>query len=339
MDSESINGKLQELIIDLRAEKEEIDKQIQIHSDEILQAKNYLESLYEKEDTDVRFFSPRNVESQYKKDIDKGKQTIHSLEKDNQTLYRKRNVLNRRISALCDICNSMDHAGDFHDDISRLTGGSEMNDENHSGDISYVIRLMDKERKRIASELHDTVIQDLVHSLHKVELCTKYLDQDVVSAKLELASTEKYLRETIQKARNFICDLRPMDFDDFGFSKTLLNSIEELQKNTTMIITADVDELPKESSGKYIFFYRIAMELLRNAVFHSGGNRVRLSIKRASDQIIMTVSDDGHGFSANDNKDKHFGLELVKERTYLIGGTLHIDSTDQGTSVKVILNE
>lgn len=313
MSSESANEKLQNLILDLKEEKREIDRQIQNQEDEISQRKKYLESLHEKESMDVSFFSPRNVESRYKDTIENSKQVIQSLVKENQKLYSKQNVLDKRIAALCEIQDS---------DL-----------------LSYAIRVVGSDRKRISSELHDTVIQDLVHSIHKIELCQKYMEHDQIQAKLELVSIEKYLRETIQKARDLICDIRPMNFDDFGFRMTLLNAIEELQKNTTMVITAEVDEFPIDHIDKYIFLYRIAMELIRNAIYHSGGSRIFLSTKKEGHQVKLVVSDDGHGFSVKDDMDKHFGLEFVKERVYLMGGSLHIDSTDHGSCVEVTMKD
>ncbi len=349
MDKQSADEKLGTLIAEISSEKEEIAKQIQIHKDEILETEKYLQSVYEKEDTDVRIFSPRNVESRYREEIEKSKRSIHSVEKMNQALYSKKNVLEKRISELCEVRDFLEHLqessrdslrqysqqGQEEDVSSLLNHSSAEQEEDYRKHLQFAIQALNTDRKRIASELHDTVIQDLVHSVHKVELCTKYFDRDPVSARLELASIENYLRETIQKARDLVSDLRPMNFDDFGFCRTLLDSIEELRKNTSMVITADIDELQTGNQDKEILLYKIAMELIRNAVFHSDGSKVHVSVKMENEEIRLIVSDDGHGFIPKEDKDKHFGLELVKERVYLINGTIHINSTDQGTHIEV----
>lgn len=323
--------KLHQLILDMEAEKTETENQIQNHEDQILQAKRYLQSLYEKEDTDVMIFSPRNIESRYQADMIKSKEQIRSLEKRNQSLYHALNVMKKRIAVLREILEENDN------NVSNGTEVSTSSEEAEEADILHIVQALNNDRKKIAGDLHDTIVQDMVHTIHKVELCGKYMDQDPVQAKLELASIEKHLRETIQKARDFISDLRPMIFDDFGFRETILNAIEEFQKNTSMMITADIDDLHDVNNDKCIVLYRVAIELLRNAVIHSGGDEVSITVKKESDVIRMTVADNGHGFTSNTDTDKHFGLELVRERVYLIGGTIHIDSTDQGTCVQIIV--
>ncbi len=378
--------KLYQVILDLETELAETQKQIQDHEDEILQAKRYLQSLYEKEDTDVMIFSPRNIESRYKDEIARNKEQIRAFEKENQAFYHKQNVIKKRISVLRDAWQHLEEEPELseggqsdksdinvnYNEIDRAyahwammqrdkkaESSADEKEENSSSflmsdvqnkneseiaednkiDMLHIVHALDNDRKRIASDLHDTIVQDLVHTIHMLELCGKYMDQDSVRAKLELASIEKYLRETIQKARNFISDLRPMIFDDLGFRETLLNAVEDLQKYTSMMIITDVDEFSGINNEKCIVLYRVAMELLRNAIFHSGGDRVTLTLKRENDMIELTVADNGSGFSLQGDEDKHFGLELVKERTYLMGGTFHIDSTGQGTRAQIVLKE
>ena len=352
--------KLYQIILETESELKELEHRIQNHEDEILQAKRYLQSLYEKEDTEGMIFSPRNLESRYQGDIAKSKSQIKLLEKENQALYHKRNVVQKRIASLREIWDSLEASSTLslseENHIQTEKNDNSVNYEaldkeyaswimeNPNGsddpvDMLHILQALDNDRKRIASDLHDTLVQDLVHTIHMVELCGKYMDQDSVQAKLELVSIEKYLRETIQKARNFISDLRPMIFDDLGFCETLLNAVEDLQKHTSMLIVTDVDELSDVNNEKCIVLYRVAMELLRNAIFHSGGDKVSLTIKRENGIIQLTVVDNGKGLSLNDDANKHFGLELIKERTYLIGGTFHIDSTEQGTCAQIVLKE
>ncbi|MCM1102979.1 MAG: histidine kinase [Clostridium sp.] len=378
-----IKEKLHQVILDLESEQIEIERQIQEHKDAILQAKRYLESLYEKEDTDVKIFSPRNIESRYKEDIAKGKEQIRIFEKENQAFYHKQNMIKKRISALRDVWQELSMSSSdecvIKNDTFVNSIGYEKNDVEYAqwvlsqGDRSagyrskpearmneqisasddadgiemfqdetnmlHVMQALDSDRKRIANDLHDTIVQDLVHTIHMLELCGRYMEQDAVQAKLQLVSVEKYLRETIQRARNFISDLRPMIFDDIGFREALLNAVEEQQKYTSMMIVADVEDLPDISNEICIVLYRIAMELLRNAIFHSGGDRVSMTLKRENGVIQLQVVDNGKGFSLKDNTDKHFGLELVKERAYLIGASFHIGSTDEGTCAQVVLKE
>ena len=66
----------------------------------------------------------------------------------------------------------------------------------HESNFS-TLEIREKERQRIARDLHDITLQNLSHLIHKVELSSLYMDKDIVKAKLELATIEKELRQVI----------------------------------------------------------------------------------------------------------------------------------------------
>ena len=86
------------------------------------------------------------------------------------------------------------------------------------------------ERKRIASELHDTSLQDLTHIIYQIELSELYIDLDPTKAKLELEDISNQLRKVIQDIRNTIFDLRPMSFDDLGLEEAINQYILFIKK-------------------------------------------------------------------------------------------------------------
>lgn len=97
--------------------------------------------------------------------------------------------------------------------------------ENHRGDIFnkrlQILDIQEKERHRIARDLHDTTLQNLSHLVHNIELSSLYIDKDPIRARLELEVVNKKLKSVIQEMRNIIFDLRPMTFDDFGIKESL----------------------------------------------------------------------------------------------------------------------
>ena len=72
-----------------------------------------------------------------------------------------------------------------------------------------MMEMLETERKRIVSELHDTSLQNIAHLVHMIELASLYIDKDPARAKMELNSVSKDIRSTI-------FNLRPMTFDDLG---------------------------------------------------------------------------------------------------------------------------
>ena len=83
------------------------------------------------------------------------------------------------------------------------------------------LTILENERARIAHELHDTIIQNLVHTIYQSELILHYIDEDSIKAKLELAALSKNIKETIADARNILYELKPMIITDLGFKETL----------------------------------------------------------------------------------------------------------------------
>lgn len=219
------------------------------------------------------------------------------------------------------------------DDISKSS-------EFHMKQFS-VLDVQEKERQRIARDLHDSSLQDLTHLVHQVELSSLYIDQDPLKAKLELASIESGLRKVIDDIRNRIYDLRPMTFDDLGLRETLLNFFSVLNREGHFEILVDIDDiedefLTEEKEISLIMIYRIIQECVQNGMEHSRGNQIKVVLKKKKNFILIQIADNGIGFDLEEaeKKDRHFGLSVVKERAFLLGGEMKID-TDHGTTVSI----
>lgn len=204
-----------------------------------------------------------------------------------------------------------------------------------------VLDVQEKERQRIARDLHDSSLQNLTHLVHKVELSSLYIDRDPVKAKLELATIEAGLRKVIDDIRNRIYDLRPMTFDDLGLRETLLNLFSLINQDGNFEVIADIDDiddsLPEDNKEiSLIMIYRIIQECVYNAVEHSEGNRIEVSLKEKKNAFQIKILDNGIGFDPEKvgRKDRHFGLTVVKERVYLLNGKIEMD-TQKGTSILI----
>ena len=185
-------------------------------------------------------------------------------------------------------------------------------------DISYVkqysvLDVQEKERQRIARDLHDTSLQSLAYLVYKVELVSLYMDKDPVKAKLELAGFKNDIKRVIDEIRNYIFDMRPMSFDD------LKNESKNPQINLFLIT-----------------IYRIIQECIQNAIQHSEGTKIYVSLKKKNDKYEIIVKDNGKGFNIKEafHKDKHFGLSVLHERVFLLNGEININ-TAHGTSITI----
>ena len=210
-----------------------------------------------------------------------------------------------------------------------------------------VLDVQEKERSRIARELHDSSLQNLTHLIHVLELSSMYMDEDPIRAKLELESCTQNLRQIIHDIRDTIFNLRPMTFDDLGFRQCIKNEIDSLKLQFKDIdIVYEVDDIifPEQSESKEICslflvtLYRVIQEALMNSLKHSEASNIIVSIKNFENDIVAEVKDNGRGFvleEVSKNSDKHFGISIMKERISLLEGIINISTDTNGTVIQI----
>ena len=236
------------------------------------------------------------------------------------------NIMNNLDNA---IYNQIDYKkiGKIEGDIERISFLIEEHKKTKGNLHLIILDMQEKERGRIARELHDSSIQNLTHLIHGLELSSLYIDKDPIQAKLELESCSQTLKKAIDEIRDTVFDLRPMSFDDLGFNQCIENLIDSLKtQNPEFTFISDVDifdtKVEKDQKNYQLFLvsvYRIVHEALLNAVKHSKGSKVELSIKKTDDHLIIKVIDNGKGFIKEDGcpADKHFGISVMQERVFL----------------------
>lgn len=207
-------------------------------------------------------------------------------------------------------------------------------------DNDNILKCKEMERKRIAEDLHDTTVQDLVHLSQQIELALLYMDDDLVQTKLELLSAKKNAKNIINDIRNVIFDLKANVLKDIGW-KTAFERLEyKLRSNNSNInINFDVDEINITDSIMDISIYRVISEACQNIIKHSNANNVWIVIKVIDNYINIVIRDDGVGFKTSDNcvnNVNHFGLEFMKEKVMHLSGIFNISSDyNKGTVINI----
>ena len=334
--------KLQKMYTELLDEREQLQKKLDENSNRIKEIDLYLTSIYEKEDSDFKVFSPRNVESVFRDTIEENKKEKEQLENDNENYYQQITKLDGYLSALNEALppskrgeqdsNSLDDL--LADTIThKLSASTTLNERLN------ILSIQEEERQRIARDLHDSSLQNLAHLVHKIELGSLYIDKDPIQAKLELAAVSKSMKETIEDIRNTIYDLRPMTFDDLGFKETVERLCDSLKQKSDLNVVADIDEVKLDNEIELMTIYRIIQECSQNAINHSGGTEVTIKLRNLPSMYKITVQDNGKGFVLSDVKGKkehHYGLTILNERVKLLNGTLDIDSVPgEGTTITI----
>lgn len=310
---------LKETLQELSEEKAGFQEKVNKNLNRISEIDAYLKSIYDKEDTDFKVFSPRNVENVYKEQIDKSNKEKYALENENQHLYRQINRLHH-----------------YMENIQAVL------DEEDSDFNLKSLDIQEKDRQRIARDLHDTSLQNLAHLIHRIELSSMYIDKDPIQAKLELASINKNMKTIIDDIRNTIFDLRPMSFDDLGFTDMLEDFLRKLQDRYKITVHVEIDNIKSNNNILLISLYRVIKEGCLNAMEHSQCGTLCVKVKNnwSKQSIDVEIKDDGIGFDmeeASTQMTNHYGLKIMKERTELLGGKISIIS-EYGRGTKIIIS-
>ncbi|HET6763932.1 MAG TPA: sensor histidine kinase, partial [Longimicrobiaceae bacterium] len=195
----------------------------------------------------------------------------------------------------------------------------------------------EEERKRIARELHDETAQTLAALLIRIRILRNG-DPGALEDGLETLRSE--IGEALEGVRRYARGLRPPALDELGLLPAIDSHVRWLSEATGLAIEAAADPsidglLPPEAE---LAVYRIVQEALSNVVRHSGAHRVDLSVARAPSAVIVTVADDGRGFSTTDvmsTDGSGLGLFGMQERAGYLGGRVDITShPGAGTRVR-----
>lgn len=307
---------LDELLKDRLQEKKKIEKELSKNLNRIKEIDTFLDSMTEA--SDFKVFSPRTAESLHREEIKEVREEKDKLEINNDSYYKK--------------------IGKIEGDIERISFLIEEHKKTKGNLHLIILDMQEKERGRIARELHDSSIQNLTHLIHGLELSSLYIDKDPIQAKLELESCSKNLRGIIDEMRMVIFNLRPMSFNDLGFDRCLDDYIQNMKEsNVDILFVTDIDEVStKISEYRLLILFRMIQEAVQNSIIHSKSDRIELSVKNKGNQLLVKIRDYGIGFEDGNKKENHFGLSMMQERAKIIHAVFQIHSVlNEGTEITI----
>lgn len=199
-----------------------------------------------------------------------------------------------------------------------------------------LLRVQEQERKRVARDLHDSVVQ----SLMSLRLELQMLGTRVARNECELADQIQCLAHdassVAEEVRRICRDLHPEVLDCRPLHEAIHWYSSKLLSGAGVTLKFDLrHQEPLEPTVKQHLF-RIFQEILRNAAQHSQAQTISVGIYEDRDELVLTVEDDGCGFERREDRGSGLGLISLRERTELLKGTLHIDSgCGRGTLVTV----
>ncbi|MCG6979778.1 MAG: PAS domain S-box protein [Deltaproteobacteria bacterium] len=206
-----------------------------------------------------------------------------------------------------------------------------------------LLNAQERERARLARELHDGVGQALSTMKVRIETLAKIGRSDESQLRVEeLENLVPMIRQTIEEVRNTCMDLRPSTLDSLGIVPTIDWFSREFQTTYPhMQIEKEIDIQETEVPDPLkTVIYRIVQEAFNNAGKHSGTQMMRVSLVKKNGEIRLAVKDNGGGFDPEDllsadTAERGFGLTSMKERTELSGGSFSIESgIGKGTTIR-----
>jgi len=205
---------------------------------------------------------------------------------------------------------------------------------------SQLLQSREEERKRLARELHDRVIQDLVNLNY-------FLEVGVVDAasKATVDAARARLRGVIDGLRQVSTELRPGALDDLSLGHAVQGYLEEARGKYGLKISLRLppgpqDRLEALPEPVRVSLFRVLQEAIQNVHRHARASRVEVDLAADGEAVALEVRDDGRGFQCPPElggfvRQRHFGLAGAQERMALVGGRLELASgPGRGTTLR-----
>ena len=205
--------------------------------------------------------------------------------------------------------------------------------ENVSGQL---IEAQEKERSRIARDLHDDICQRLALLSMEIELANRSSNGSVKS----LEGIRKHCSEIAGDVQSLSHQLHSSKLEYLGVVAAIRGFCSEFSKQHEVNIEFKDLNVPHDLHKDIsLCLFRVAQEALHNAVKYSGVEEFAVELTATADEVHLLVSDTGAGFDVGEaKKNRGLGLVSMRERVHLVHGSLNIESTPgTGTSILAIV--
>jgi len=200
----------------------------------------------------------------------------------------------------------------------------------------------EQERKRLARELHDQVIQDLLSINYELEALEA--EQGVTLALAnDLAEVRQGIRELVEALRRICGNLRPPTIDSLGLGAALKSYTRDWAHRTSIHVDLKLDEnLGRLPEATELSIYRIVQEGLNNVRRHAAAKNVEIKLEHTTPRTLMvSLLDDGMGLEEefdfkNLSDHGHYGLIGISERVALLGGRFRLQDMPSGGALLLV---
>ncbi|MEE8372377.1 MAG: sensor histidine kinase [Dehalococcoidia bacterium] len=207
---------------------------------------------------------------------------------------------------------------------------------------AHVLRVHEEERQRIARELHDNTIQDVILVCRRLGAVESIGESLSPLAADELREARKTAEQVVEGLRDYARALRPPVLDDLGLEASISRLLRDFMERTGaqgwIEVVGEAQRLPQDAE---IGIFRIAQEALSNVERHSKATEVIVTLAFGEREVRVEVRDNGVGFKLPTRLEElpvvgRLGLLGIQERAELLGGNLDIESTPGGGTILTV---
>lgn len=205
-----------------------------------------------------------------------------------------------------------------------------------------LIESQEKEKKRIAIELHDSIGQNLLIIKNKLLSGLRKAEDKVIETS-NIKDASDIASQTIKEIREISQNLRPQHLDHLGLTAAIESMIEKVAETSEINFQFSLDDIDNcFTSENEINLYRLMQEAMNNIIKHSEASKVNIFIKRVGTVIDLNIEDNGKGFNTDKlnsgkQKGRGFGMVSMFERARILGDELKLISKENG-GTKLLLN-
>lgn len=208
-----------------------------------------------------------------------------------------------------------------------------------------ITEIQEEARKKLARDLHDGPTQSIAAIAMRVNFARRLMERDPKAAADELYKVEDLARRTTKEIRHMLFTLRPLILESQGLVAALHQLAEKMREThgQNVIVEAQPGAAEQLEIGKQGVVFYITEEAVNNARKHAQARHIWVRLRSKDDLFFLEVEDDGVGFNvgavdANYEQRGSLGLVNMRERSELVNGVLHIDSTEGvGTRILVVV--
>ncbi len=191
-----------------------------------------------------------------------------------------------------------------------------------------------QERERIAQDLHDGSIQSLYAVSLTLEDTEELMHIDAGMASQRIDHAIETIHGTIQEIRDFIMGLDPDARTAVDLLAGLTALTDEFERSTLIDVELVSDPDVPLDRDETLQLIQLTREAMSNVARHASATKVRVNIEDRRDLLRLSIIDDGRGFDTSESqRPGHHGLTNMRARADALGGTLMIESSQNGTRV------